>query len=286
MPFGEEMPLVAQDTMNKRQFTGHERDDETGDDYMMARYYGSSFNRFLSPDPLAGHLLIPQTLNRYVYAGNSPVRFTDLTGLDFYLQCSDTGTEGCDKNGHAGRTTTDENGNTQFTPTIVSEDKDSGELVDNNGDTYTAEVDSKGVHFTNQNSGDVNTGTWQKGSSAVNFEQDSGALAGFSFQFTQNPNTGQTSAAIFGFAGTREAADIALKKAGLKPVWDIQQGDSFKSADPNNKHNVAHFIITSGQNTPVSGHMHTGESRGKDHIWPAIADFFEWASGYHPGGDE
>ena len=37
--------------------------------------------RFLSPDPLGGSLANPQTLNKYAYAVNNPLKFVDPTGL-------------------------------------------------------------------------------------------------------------------------------------------------------------------------------------------------------------
>jgi len=62
LPFGEEIftSLTAQrttavgysgDTIRK-QFTGYERDTETGLDFAQARMYASFHGRFLSPDPL------------------------------------------------------------------------------------------------------------------------------------------------------------------------------------------------------------------------------------------
>jgi RHS repeat-associated protein len=36
----------------RQKFTGYERDDETNLDYAKARYFGSSFGRFTSPDPI------------------------------------------------------------------------------------------------------------------------------------------------------------------------------------------------------------------------------------------
>ena len=50
LPFGEEMPIEA--GVNSRKFTGHERDAETGLDYMVARYYSAPLGRFLTPDAL------------------------------------------------------------------------------------------------------------------------------------------------------------------------------------------------------------------------------------------
>jgi RHS repeat-associated protein len=47
-------------------FTGKERDRESGLDNFGARYDSSSMGRFMSPDPLAGHVEDPQTLRRFV----------------------------------------------------------------------------------------------------------------------------------------------------------------------------------------------------------------------------
>jgi hypothetical protein len=46
--------------------------------------------RFMSPDPLGGHLENLQSLNKYAYALNNPLTNTDPTGLDSYLQCTQT----------------------------------------------------------------------------------------------------------------------------------------------------------------------------------------------------
>jgi RHS repeat-associated protein len=65
--------------------TGKERDTESGNDYFLARYYGSNMGRFMSPDPSglsAVNPSNPQTWNLYVYALNNPLAFTDPTGLD------------------------------------------------------------------------------------------------------------------------------------------------------------------------------------------------------------
>jgi RHS repeat-associated protein len=61
--------------------TGKERDTESGNDYFEARYYGSSMGRMLSPDPIGGDITNPQSLNKYAYALNNSLRFTDPTGL-------------------------------------------------------------------------------------------------------------------------------------------------------------------------------------------------------------
>jgi RHS repeat-associated protein len=62
-------------------YTGKERDAESGLDNVGARYDASSLGRFMTPDPLGGKLIDPQTLNRYAYVVNNPLRYTDPTGL-------------------------------------------------------------------------------------------------------------------------------------------------------------------------------------------------------------
>ena len=71
------------DTTHK--FTGQERDGETGNDYFMARHYGSHTGRFLTPDPLgnaAADVTNPQTWNQYAYTTNNPLALIDPTGTD------------------------------------------------------------------------------------------------------------------------------------------------------------------------------------------------------------
>ena len=94
MPFGEEMyagtpnrdasQKYSTDGDNVRQkFTGYERDKETGLDFAEARYYKSNHGRFTAVDPLlaSGKSANPQTFNRYSYVVNSPLAFTDPSGL-------------------------------------------------------------------------------------------------------------------------------------------------------------------------------------------------------------
>jgi RHS repeat-associated protein len=65
-----------------RQFTGKERDQESGLDYFGARYYGSALGRFTSPDPLraSGNPKNPQSWNRYSYVFNNPLALIDPKG--------------------------------------------------------------------------------------------------------------------------------------------------------------------------------------------------------------
>ncbi|MDQ3803400.1 MAG: PA14 domain-containing protein [Acidobacteriota bacterium] len=89
LPFGEELAAgvggrtyqqgyVADGT--RQQFTGHERDGETGLDFMQARHYSSQQGRFTSVDSLSGNSTDPQSLNLYAYVLNNPLRYTDPTG--------------------------------------------------------------------------------------------------------------------------------------------------------------------------------------------------------------
>ncbi|MEW5745519.1 MAG: RHS repeat-associated core domain-containing protein [Nitrospirota bacterium] len=64
----------------KHKFTGQEEDAETGLYYYNARYYDPVLARFISPDTIVPNPRDPQDLNRYTYAGNNPLRYTDPTG--------------------------------------------------------------------------------------------------------------------------------------------------------------------------------------------------------------
>lgn len=68
---------------SRRRFTGHERDEQTGLDYMFARHYAPNLGRFLSVDPLGSSARreLPQTWNRYTYTVNNPLRYVDPRGL-------------------------------------------------------------------------------------------------------------------------------------------------------------------------------------------------------------
>ena len=81
-------------------FTGKEPDAETGLDFFESRYYSSAQGRFTSPDEFKGGFLDafsgqpvfqpgplpyadltdPQTLNKYAYVRNNPLRYTDPSG--------------------------------------------------------------------------------------------------------------------------------------------------------------------------------------------------------------
>jgi RHS repeat-associated protein len=80
LPFGEEMPIEA--GMNSRKFTGHERDSETGMDYMMARYYSANYGRFVRSDPNKLRVAVTDTRkwNMFGYVEMEPVNAYDPDG--------------------------------------------------------------------------------------------------------------------------------------------------------------------------------------------------------------
>jgi RHS repeat-associated protein len=67
----------------RKQYTGYEKDEESGLDFAQARYYNGKHGRFTSVDPLVASANVkdPQTFNRYSYVMNSPYKFTDPLGL-------------------------------------------------------------------------------------------------------------------------------------------------------------------------------------------------------------
>jgi RHS repeat-associated protein len=80
-------------------FTGKERDSESNLDYLIARHYSGALGRFMQPDEFKGgtadafdgeteppgplpyaDILNPQSLNKYAYTYNNPLRYADPNG--------------------------------------------------------------------------------------------------------------------------------------------------------------------------------------------------------------
>jgi len=90
LPFGEELfagqggrttqqGYVADGI--RQQFTSKERDNEIGLDFFGARFYSSVQGRFTGVDFAGPNLINPQSLNKYVYTLNNPLRYIDRNGL-------------------------------------------------------------------------------------------------------------------------------------------------------------------------------------------------------------
>ena len=82
-----------------QQFTGQQRDDETGLDYFWARNLHTSLGCFTSTDPGGdgARSIVPQSWNAYSYVYNSPLLLTDRTGRDPNQRCDEN--EGDDAGG-------------------------------------------------------------------------------------------------------------------------------------------------------------------------------------------
>lgn len=76
-PYGE---VKSGGTKSKFGYTGQEKDQETGLNYYDSRYYDPHLQRFVQPDTMLPDVYDPQQLNRYSYANNNPLRYTDPTG--------------------------------------------------------------------------------------------------------------------------------------------------------------------------------------------------------------
>lgn len=61
-------------------FTGQRVDNSDSLMYYGARYYDAYLNRWTQPDTIVSNWYNPQSLNRYAYTLNNPVKYTDPTG--------------------------------------------------------------------------------------------------------------------------------------------------------------------------------------------------------------
>jgi RHS repeat-associated protein len=77
-PFGDSFNELNEN--NNYKYNSKELDASTGLLYYGARYYDSDIGRFTTPDPVSGSITAPQSLNRYVYVQNNPLKYIDPTG--------------------------------------------------------------------------------------------------------------------------------------------------------------------------------------------------------------
>jgi RHS repeat-associated protein len=185
-------------------FTGKERDAETGNDYLEARFNSSTLGRFMSPDPLGGHQEDPQTLNKYVYVRNNPLILTDPTGLDFNLKCTQTADNNATcQDGVQG--TILKNG--KFQPTVVT----SASLQDPHSGN-TAKVNQNGVQITTASG--TSEGVFISGTTAANNVQGSGALQGFNFDINGNCSGTCLASGSWRYNGSLSSAAATLADRG------------------------------------------------------------------------
>jgi len=83
-PFGSERQVFTNIASNSYQFTGYEYDSDTQYNYAIARFEAGRWGQFLTPNPYlgSGNIGNPQSLNRYSYVLNDPLKFIDPLGLD------------------------------------------------------------------------------------------------------------------------------------------------------------------------------------------------------------
>jgi RHS repeat-associated protein len=81
-PFGApSTPYALDDSSVLTGFTGHEHDPESGLVDMGGRVYDPILGRFLTADPIVSAPFWSQGLNLYAYTFNSPLNYTDSSGL-------------------------------------------------------------------------------------------------------------------------------------------------------------------------------------------------------------
>jgi RHS repeat-associated protein len=215
LPFGQEWN--PQPTTNHYKFTGKERDSESGNDNFVARYYSSSFGRFMSPDPLGGHQEDPQTMNRYTYVRNNPLSLTDPTGLDFFLQCKNPEHQGCTQvqidpnNNNQTWVQADKNGAVVITSDSIREGQNTA-TVDQNGVVINGK--DQGIYFKNAASDEERSGDGTDHNPITLAGLKGGALEGFGITINGNCNGTCLSSGTWAYPGTNEQAGDLLFSRG------------------------------------------------------------------------
>lgn len=82
-PYGDE--VQPQTAPQRLRFAAMERDDESSRFYDHARHHDFGLARFLGPDQLSGRPGDAQSWNRYAYARNNPLKYTDPNGQEIRL---------------------------------------------------------------------------------------------------------------------------------------------------------------------------------------------------------
>ena len=78
-PYGEDRD-AGDALVTDRKFTGQTEDEAAGLYWYASRAYDPAIGRFVSPDPIVPAPANPQSLNRYSYVYNNPLKYVDPTG--------------------------------------------------------------------------------------------------------------------------------------------------------------------------------------------------------------
>ena len=253
LPFGDWLTCTGSDS-SPMHFTGKERDTESGLDNFGARYDASTMGRFMTPDPLGGHLEDPQTLNKYAYVRNNPTTLTDPTGLDIWLQgCGKENTSTC-QNNYVGTT---DNGN--FTRTHLTGDQTSDATLGAHGISVTQDGKTyEGVWDTNKGENGAVTvagaaGTPLEGYDAkVTGNCGNTCVASGSIFNASNPNA--STAALFSVLDAKGSGYV--KEAGLDFIDKFHPGaTNFRGHTKGDPHGIpsTHIPIDPKASTPQLG---------------------------------
>ena len=83
----------------RRHFAGHPQQENTGLQYMKARWMDPATGTFLSVDPVVADYADPQSYNAYSYARNNPIKLIDPSGMSacglLGITCAGEGTFPC-----------------------------------------------------------------------------------------------------------------------------------------------------------------------------------------------
>lgn len=91
MPYGVAR-YTAGTTPTSFNFTGQRKDSGSGLLFYNARWYDPYLNRWIQPDTIIPNPGDPQSLNRYSYAANNPVKYRDPSG---HIPCYGDGPDEC-----------------------------------------------------------------------------------------------------------------------------------------------------------------------------------------------
>ena len=98
VPYGMNYAMAGEEAF---QYTGKLLDEATGLYYEGARYYDPETGRFITEDSVVGSTSDPQSLNRYVYARDNPMKIVDMNGHEWWNPMADLITAASDVVGAA-----------------------------------------------------------------------------------------------------------------------------------------------------------------------------------------